>query len=210
MINIFSYETGTKEPIRGYDILNWTENERVLSRDESCHKRVPVGSTVWNPYSYQVTQSARARICYIKFILWTFIVMGTVSSKNDATTDDKLILTSRRKCATTLSALQGCRKANSDKDSACKNLEVRLVSCWAEDHCKEHADEHRRWWMAQLCSFILLTSEPWIPVCTCVERDDWQDTIHGIIIRYPGLVLKKYHMSLRTQCQYYCSIAVYR
>ena len=70
--------------------------------------------------------------------------MGGSSSKPDPATE-KLIYVSRRKCQAYLTALEGCRKANKeDPAKACKNLEIKLTSCWAEDHCKDEADEHRR------------------------------------------------------------------
>ena len=70
--------------------------------------------------------------------------MGGSSSKTDPAAE-KLIYVSRRKCQAYLTALEGCRKANKeDPAKACKNLEIKLTSCWAEDHCKEEADEHRR------------------------------------------------------------------
>eukprot|EP00195_Chlamydomonas_chlamydogama_P015224 CAMPEP_0202891656 /NCGR_PEP_ID=MMETSP1392-20130828/1662_1 /ASSEMBLY_ACC=CAM_ASM_000868 /TAXON_ID=225041 /ORGANISM="Chlamydomonas chlamydogama, Strain SAG 11-48b" /LENGTH=107 /DNA_ID=CAMNT_0049575477 /DNA_START=133 /DNA_END=456 /DNA_ORIENTATION=+ len=65
----------------------------------------------------------------------------TWGSKREALTDlQRRDL--KRKCSTFASALEGCRKANSPE--ICKNLEIRLVTCYAEEHCKPEADEHRR------------------------------------------------------------------
>ncbi|GAX74936.1 hypothetical protein CEUSTIGMA_g2382.t1 [Chlamydomonas eustigma] len=74
--------------------------------------------------------------------------MGSQSSKPDPNLQ-KAIDISKRKCSSFTSGLEGCRKANGGAGTetaakACKNLEIMLVTCWAEDHCKDEADEHRR------------------------------------------------------------------
>ena len=70
--------------------------------------------------------------------------MGLGSSKPDAATE-KLAITSKRRCSAFASALEGCKKANpAGAATICKNLEIKLVTCWAEDHCKDLAEEHAR------------------------------------------------------------------
>ena len=50
-----------------------------------------------------------------------------------------------RKCKPYINGLSGCRAANSsDHAAACKNLELKVVTCYAEVMCPEAADEHRR------------------------------------------------------------------
>jgi hypothetical protein len=74
--------------------------------------------------------------------------MGSQTSKPDHNLQ-KTIDVSKRKCSSFITGLEGCRKANGGAGSEsavkiCKNMEIMLVTCWAEDHCKEEADEHRR------------------------------------------------------------------
>ncbi|PNH00472.1 hypothetical protein TSOC_013703 [Tetrabaena socialis] len=67
---------------------------------------------------------------------------GTSSASKEATAKQTAKL--ERKCRHCRTGLAGCRKANVDDPGACKNLEIRLVACFAEGLCKPDADEHRR------------------------------------------------------------------
>ncbi|MEW5302411.1 MAG: hypothetical protein WDW36_005201 [Sanguina aurantia] len=50
----------------------------------------------------------------------------------------------QRKCQMFIVALDACRKTNVGDDAACKNLEMRVITCYGENAAKPEADEHRR------------------------------------------------------------------
>jgi hypothetical protein len=68
--------------------------------------------------------------------------MGAGSSKPS----EREVAKSHRKCASYVSGLEGCRRANAgpDTDKICKNLHVKVVSCYAEEFAPNEAVEHRK------------------------------------------------------------------
>lgn len=70
--------------------------------------------------------------------------MGQSGSKSTPLTPEELTLTNR-KCQAFQKGLAGCRKANGHDAAACKNLEMRVITCYAEEHCEAEATQHRKW-----------------------------------------------------------------
>lgn len=53
-----------------------------------------------------------------------------------------------RKCRPVKLAHNRCKKANLETETACRNLETSLISCYADELCKPEAEEHRKCYMS--------------------------------------------------------------
>ncbi|KAG1674484.1 hypothetical protein FOA52_003089 [Chlamydomonas sp. UWO 241] len=92
--------------------------------------------------------------------------MGQGGSKQPSVSEAELTKTAR-KCAYYASGLEACRKANAgDALRICKNLEVKLVSCYAEEYAVEEAAENRR------CYTKLYTTGMYKGLGHCIPYED--------------------------------------
>lgn len=74
--------------------------------------------------------------------------MGASSSKPKNLLSEEERAKFNRKCSSFEAALRTCIKANKEDSAVCRNLEMRLIMCYADDLFPEESAEHKRCYSA--------------------------------------------------------------